>query len=144
MLEYQETYGKRITSNLYVEGVKVTKETTLEQNLVLMAQMQGKPIPEAIANAPKLNEYDYFFLKVYNDLSSERSIGFGIGPIPWGSVHKYCTAYGLYLDDLEDLVYVIQKLDEWLLPKLNNKGSDNDTGKESPSNGRLEGRKKRR
>jgi hypothetical protein len=81
----------------------------------------GEPIPERIANAPKLDVYSEFYIRAFNDLSSERNSGFGEGPIPINSIFAYARHYGMNDEEESDLVYFIRVLDKVYLNHQNSK-----------------------
>ena len=41
-----------------------------------------------------------FYLRAYHELSYDRPIGMSLGPIPWSSIERYATKYGVV--DLDD------------------------------------------
>ncbi len=81
----------------------------------------GEPIPERIANAPTLDAGMDFFISAFFELSTERQMGFGEGPIPISAIHSYCRHYSM--DDEEELEFVscIQALDSAYLKRQNRK-----------------------
>lgn len=50
--------------------------------------------------------YDAFF-----DLTSERSVGFGEGPIPITAIFRYAQHYEMNHDEEADLVFFVRALD---------------------------------
>lgn len=54
---------------------------------------------------------DNFYLKSFHDLSTERSIGMGLGPIPWSKIVEYADWYGLEPDVIEAFVDIIRTVD---------------------------------
>jgi hypothetical protein len=44
-------------------------------------------------------------------LSSDRSIGMGPSAIPWSSIERYATRYGLPNDEFERLARLIRSMD---------------------------------
>lgn len=52
-----------------------------------------------------------FYLDAFYALNSCRSIGMGLGPIPWTSIRDYGTMYCTTEDSLEDLLFHVRNLD---------------------------------
>ena len=71
----------------------------------------GEPIPERIANAPVLLPGLIVYYLAFLELSSCRSGGFSIGPIPWSSIAMYAQLHEFEGEQLEDLFYFVQCLD---------------------------------
>jgi hypothetical protein len=71
----------------------------------------GLPLPDFIANAPKLEIGLQFFLQAFFDLDTERSHSMGVTMIPWSSIKDYAVTYELNDEDTEDLIYLIRQMD---------------------------------
>ena len=54
------------------------------------------------------------------ELSTDRQIGFGIGPIPYSSILTFCAHKDLGAEETEDLFYIIRAMDAAFL-KMSNK-----------------------
>lgn len=50
-------------------------------------------------------------MKAFYDLSTCRSAGMGIGPIPWNAIIQYAGWYGLDRDVTEAFVDIIREMD---------------------------------
>jgi hypothetical protein len=74
------------------------------------------PLPARIANAPELLlGLDLYYLAFF-DLTSCRSLGYGIeGPITWLTVDEYADRIGLEGDQREDLHFHISRMDKTYL-----------------------------
>lgn len=56
----------------------------------------GQPLPrDWDPNPPEIEPDGAWILRAFWDLSSERPIGFSLGPIPWSSVVRYGARAGL-------------------------------------------------
>ena len=62
-----------------------------------------------------LHQGDEFFIKAFNHLSTERPIGYSIGPIPHSKILAYAERVGLDEDFVDDFVYIIREMDEGYL-----------------------------
>jgi len=62
---------------------------------------------------------DDLYLMAFWELSSCRSFGMGVGPIPWNHIVAYGERKGLDARMLELFLYVIRALDEVYLKDLN-------------------------
>lgn len=92
-----------------------------EQNIVRQAQLAKAPIPERIANAPVLLQGLELYLEAFFELDSSRPVGFSLLPIPWGAIVDYCAVYGLDNEQREDMLYLIRRMDNAHIDRLNKK-----------------------
>jgi hypothetical protein len=75
----------------------------------------GLPIPDAIADPPELDPGLQWYLSAFFELSTDRSMGFGPGPIPGMAIRDFAKWYQVTADEFDDFVYLIRELDaEWL------------------------------
>ena len=58
------------------------------------------------------------------ELSSDRSIGMGLGPIPHTSIRAYVVEYDLEEEDEADFKYLIRKMDSFYLEWSEKKRED--------------------
>lgn len=93
----------------------------IEQNIVIQAQRARAPIPERIANAPVLQQGLELYIEAFFDLDSERQVGFSILPIPWRSIVNYAQVYGFDDEQREDLIFLVRKMDNAHIERLNKK-----------------------
>jgi hypothetical protein len=82
-----------------------------EQGLIQMCVRERRPLPQALMNAPELQEGLEFYYLAFMDLTTERSIGFAEGPIPWSRIEQWADAHDVYDELREDLHYHIRTLD---------------------------------
>lgn len=52
-----------------------------------------------------------FFFGAFFDLTRERSVGMGPGPIPYLAIHRYAQIHGLGDEDLEEFIYLLCAMD---------------------------------
>jgi hypothetical protein len=90
-----------------------------EQTIAKQAIQTGRPIPEKIQNAPKLEQHLTLYLTAFFDLESDHSLGFGIGPIPWSKINQYANAYKFNEEQEHNLQHFIKKLDNVYLKHIN-------------------------
>lgn len=90
----------------------------IEQSIAKQAIRAGQPIPERIAQAPKLRFGLLFYLQAFFDLDAERSQGMGIGRIPWSAILSYANYYCLNDESTDDLVYLLRSMDVAHLNRL--------------------------
>lgn len=72
---------------------------------------RGAPVPEWVENAPTQFPGDDFYLRAFWDLSTQRQIGFTVGPIPALDVRQYACEMGLPSHMMELFEAVIRGLD---------------------------------
>ena len=71
----------------------------------------GRPLPDAIQNAPELWPGLESYYNAWVALDSCRGIGFGVGPIPWTSIEEYATRLEYDEDERETLHRMVRMLD---------------------------------
>ncbi len=86
-----------------------------------MAEEQGLPIPEVIKEAPELLPGLEIYYKAFHRLSTTRSFGMSMGPIPWDKVEMYCVAMGYSPDAKDSVHYMISSMDGAYMDKINKK-----------------------
>lgn len=69
------------------------------------------PLPEKIRNAPELQLGLELYFEAFWDLTSCRSVGFGVGPISHIAVLEYARLHDLDDEQREDLAYYIRAMD---------------------------------
>ena len=106
--------------------------TGMEQNIVNQAKRLGQPIPDGIANAPRLNLGLELYLQAFYDLDSERTIGLSLSPIPWSAIHNYCECNLLGEEQTENMHYFIRRMDGANLKRMNEKSKAQENGKNPP------------
>lgn len=94
-----------------------------DKKIVEEANRSGLPIPEKIANAPRLQMGLELYYDAFLDLNTCRSIGWGVGPIPWTSIADWANVHGLDADQRDRLFSYIPKMDQVYRDIYNKKGS---------------------
>jgi len=81
-----------------------------KEGLILQQALRfGNKIPDRIANAPTLEPSLVFYYEAWQELSTDRQFGMGVGPIPFTSVLQYGNHYEI--EDLDDFLFFIRSLD---------------------------------
>lgn len=114
-----------------------------EQSIIAQCVRQRRPLPNAIANAPELQLGLELFFGAFMDLTSERHVGFGEGPIPWRAVREWCNEHEVLGLQRDDVQYHVNKLDTVYLEhraRKHNTASKSDGGSKiirpaNPGNG---------
>lgn len=75
----------------------------------------NQPLPDAIANAPELYLGLELYYNGFNQLSSSRPQGFGVGAIPLSYILDYCQVYSIIGEDMDDFVWFITNIDRKFL-----------------------------
>ena len=83
--------------------------------MIEQALQWGLPIPDLVLNKPILAEGLEMYMDAFWTLSSCRSVGMGMGPIPWDSVLRYGTLLALDEEHQADLEFFISRLDSAFL-----------------------------
>ena len=83
-----------------------------EKNFVVQAAIErGQPIPEWLQNEPLLLPGDEFYMSAFYELSTCRSYGWTLGPIPWRDIIFYAQYAGLEEDLLPVFVRSLRAMD---------------------------------
>lgn len=86
---------------------------TTELRMLKQAYSGGRVrLPQALADAPTLSLGLELYYHAYLELHTTRSWAFGPGPIPWSAVRDYAEAHRFDVEQTEDLLYYVSKMDE--------------------------------
>lgn len=69
------------------------------------------PLPDKIANRPQLIPGLELYWRAYADMTSDREVGMGVGPIPWTAMHLWAVRHNIRGDDFDRLVLVLRGMD---------------------------------
>lgn len=83
----------------------------VEQKIIGQCLKERLPFPDSIRDAPELLPGLELFFLGFLDLTTSRSVGMGVGPIPWKVIFDYCQAYGMSIEQTEDMVFLIREMD---------------------------------
>jgi hypothetical protein len=75
----------------------------------------------------------YFYLEAFHEIGTARSLGFGIGPIPFTAIAEYCKLF--QIEDFEEFHYLMRRLDHVYL-ELNSSESDAKGGGKNGNTGK--------
>ena len=76
---------------------------------------EGVDLPEWLANEPVLLDGLELWYRAFNQLSTCRQVGMGMGPIPWTAIHLYAEINEFVGTQREDLFQFIAALDKYFL-----------------------------
>ena len=93
-----------------------------EKFLIQQANRSGMPIPDRIANKPKLAWGLELYLNAFYELQFDRNDN---EYIPWSVIVNYASFNEFSKDQTESLIYFIRELDRVFKGWLNNKGPKN-------------------
>ena len=82
-----------------------------EKRILAECVRLGQPIPDRILNAPEIPDFMQFYFDAFFELTTDRQIGFGEGPIPSRSIRELCDRLDLDYDERRDFVYFIRLMD---------------------------------
>jgi hypothetical protein len=71
----------------------------------------GREPPPAYHQQPEIPEWYQFYWSAFNELSSERQISMGVGPIPRSAIRDYAVEYELSGDMSDKFMRIIHGLD---------------------------------
>lgn len=84
---------------------------------------EGKEPSPQLYEQPELFDTAIFYWNAFYDLSSDRSFGMGVGPIPYSSVCRYAEAHGMGRDEFDYFHTIIRAMDTEYLA-IANKSKD--------------------
>lgn len=76
---------------------------------------ERSPLPDRIANAPKLTLGLELYYDAFWELNTCRQTGWAAGQIPWTSIRDYAVTFELDEAQEEDLFYLIRVMDNAFL-----------------------------
>lgn len=85
-----------------------------------------QPLPESIKNAPRLLEGLGFYYTAFQELSTDRPVGMGVGQIPWTSIDRFAERHGLEEEEYDSFLYLIRRMDEEFMDHANAQASKGD------------------
>lgn len=73
---------------------------------------EGIEPPPEYNSQPELWLEAEFYWKAFSDVSSDRGVGMGMGPIPFSAILRYAELYGIGdLDEFERLRQIVSEID---------------------------------
>lgn len=84
----------------------------VEGKLIEQMVRDGQPLPDKIANAPRLGRGLDLYYIAFQDLSSCRNVGMAVGPIPWTAIKLYCDEHKIKGEQRDDVFFLVAALDE--------------------------------
>ncbi len=96
----------------------------VEASIIAQALRTNRPIPEKLRNAPRLMTGLDLYYDAFMDLTSCRTMGFGMGQIPWTTINDYAVANKFSEEQTEDLLHHIRFMDHAYLDHWNKKQKD--------------------
>lgn len=107
-----------------------------EEKLRQIAKATGMPLPDKIKNKPELIHGLEFYWKAFTELTADRNIGMGEGPIPWTAMNQWAIRYNIRGDEFDRFISIIREVDTAYM-ELRNKehkkalgrGSEKSSGK---------------
>ena len=95
----------------------------IERTIAKQAVRSGNPLPDRIANAPRLLQGLELYLNAFFELDSERTHAMSPTPIPWTSICSYAEAYDFDETQASDLFFFVRKMDSDHLKRVASKMS---------------------
>ena len=69
------------------------------------------PLPDTVANKPRLRVGLDIYWRAFWECSTNRDIGMAEGPIPWSVVDRWASRHGIEGEDFDRLVLIIKAMD---------------------------------
>lgn len=83
----------------------------MERRVLEQCYTGRRPKPQWLENSPALMPGLDFYFVAFNELTTCRAIGMGVGPIPWTSIQEYADRAELDSDERDNLTYLIRAMD---------------------------------
>lgn len=111
------------------------------QGYISTLQRYGKPLPAEYLARPKLSRALTFYLEAFWDMSTDRQIGMGEGPIPFSAIDRLAVRLGLDPGAFQRLKSLIRTMDHEYL-RIRAQKPDIDSDDDDPtSESRLQAKK---
>ena len=79
---------------------------------LLLANKPDRELPQAFLNPIRPAPHLAFIWSAFWDLSTDRSSGMGVGPIPFSAIDRFAERYGIHdLDDFDTFKALIHEMD---------------------------------
>jgi hypothetical protein len=89
---------------------------------------EGKEPSPQLYEQPELKTEELFYWSAFQDLSSERALGTGVGPIPYSAIRRYADEFDIVgRDEFEYFLGILQAMDSEYLSIVNSTDRDKDT-----------------
>jgi len=89
-----------------------------EQSIAKQCARSRHPLPDRIANAPRLRKGLELYLQAFFTLDSERVSGWSVGRIPYSAVMNYAAVNQYDEIQTESLVYFVRAMDTEHLKRI--------------------------
>lgn len=103
----------------------------MEQDIIASCVRRRIPLPDKIADAPRiLTGLEPYYIAFW-ELSTDRPSGFGAGQIPWSSIDRYAAREGMGHDEYLDLIDMIRAMDRAFLAYSKEKQAEREAAAEA-------------
>ena len=79
----------------------------------------GREAPKEFFQQPEILPQHQLYMEAFNELSTERQIGMGVGPIPRSAIRAYAQELGIVGDEFEHFHRIIRLVDNDYLQAAN-------------------------
>jgi hypothetical protein len=80
---------------------------------------EGRPLPSEFYNQPELWIESEFYWRAFSQISADRHLGMGLGPIPFSSLLRWAEVYGIgTVDEFDTFSSIVGAIDSEYL-KIN-------------------------
>jgi len=107
----------------------------MEQTIIESCIKRRIPLPEKIANAPRILKGLEGYYIAFWELSTDRAVGMGAGPIPWTAVDMYCKREGIVGEDYDYLLDMIRAMDKVFLAHQKEQADNRDAAAKAARDG---------
>lgn len=84
----------------------------MEQTIIRQCMRGRLPLPERIANAPRLQIGLELYYDAFWELGSCRAFGWSMGPIPWVAINDYAETFDFDGEQREALFHYVRVMDQ--------------------------------
>ena len=85
------------------------------QKVIKAAKESGRPLPKSLRDVQPVQAHQKLYLLAFQDCTTCRQVGMGLGPIPWTAVREWCTAARLSEIESDEVWFVVTRIDEAFL-----------------------------
>lgn len=107
----------------------------MERSIIESCIKRRIPLPEKIANAPRILKGLEGFYIAFWELSTDRQSGMGAGPIPWTAINLYCQREGVTGEDYDYLLDMVRAMDRVFLDYQKEKSDEREAAAKAAREG---------
>ena len=99
------------------------EQAPVEQTIIRQCLADNQPLPGKIRNAPRLLMGNELYWNAFWDLTTCRSTGLSVAPIPWNAMKDYAVINELDAEQVDSLFILVRAMDNAYMDYCARKGA---------------------